>query len=170
VTKIELLDTSHDRLSFDSGSAALDRYLRETARQHIAKGVSRTFVLVPQEAASAKPILGFFTLSTCEIPAEALPEKWTRRLPDKIPGIKLGRLAVARKHQGKGYGKWLLVVAIRRVAEAAQILGGVGLFVDAKDEQAARFYERSDFERLRPGGLNLFMPMQTLLQIAQSAT
>lgn len=165
--KIELLDSTHDRSSFDSGSSSLDKYLRETARQHIAKGISKTFVLVEEKAEVPKPILGFFTLVICEVAGEALPERWARRLPkNKIPALRLGRLAVSKAEQGKGHGKWLLLNAIDRVATVEQTIGGVGLFVDAKDEPAVAFYAHFGFERVTEDARTMFMRMDHLLQVA----
>ena len=110
--RIELLGSSHDRGGFDCGVAPLNRYLRETARQHIATGIAKTFVLVEETAVAPKPVLGFFTVSLCQVLGDDVPSKWAKKLPDQIPALRLGRLAVARTRQGEGLGKVLLVAAI----------------------------------------------------------
>jgi hypothetical protein len=102
VLKIELLDGTHDRSRFDCGVEALNRYFQQIARHHIAKGISKTFALVDEEATAPKPVLGFFTISLCQVLAEQVPAKWARRLPDQIPAMRLGRLAVAKAQQGAG--------------------------------------------------------------------
>ena len=61
--KVELLDATHGRSGFDCGVEPLNRYLQQIARQHIAKGISKSFVLVDEHANGPKPILGFFTNS-----------------------------------------------------------------------------------------------------------
>lgn len=48
--KIELLSRAHDREGFDCGSEPLNAYFRQTARQHTERGISRTFVMVEEEA------------------------------------------------------------------------------------------------------------------------
>ena len=164
--KVEPLDTSHDRVGFDCGVEPLNRYLRETARQHIAKGISKTFVLVDENAANPKPILGFFTLSLCQVIGQQVPAKWTKKLPEQIPAMRLGRLAVATAHQGAGYGKALLADALGRIARVSDLAGGIGLFVDAKDDAAATFYAKFGFEPTPSGPLTLFMPMETVRQFA----
>jgi len=66
-------------------------------------------------------------------------------MPDPVPIILLGRLAVDRTYQGHGLGAALLQDAIERTQEAARIIGARALLVHAKDDEAARFYKRFDF-------------------------
>jgi hypothetical protein len=49
------------------------RYLRQIARQHPAKDVSKTYVLIDDDAVPPKPIAGNFTLTICEGRARSLP-------------------------------------------------------------------------------------------------
>ena len=166
--RIEPLGSSHDRAEFDCGVAPLNRYLRETARQHVAKGVAKTFVLVEEAVSAPKPVLGFFTLSLCQVLANDVPPKWAKKLPGQIPAMRLGRLAVARAHQREGLGKILLVDAIYKVAAVAAAAGGIGLFVDAKDQTAADFYARFGFEPTPTEPLTLFMAMDTVRRLVDS--
>jgi GNAT superfamily N-acetyltransferase len=131
--KVELLHAVHDRSGFDCGVETLNRYLQQIARQHIAKGISKTFVLLDEDPAAPKPVLGFFTISLCQVLGQHVLGKWAKRLPRQIPAMRLGRLAVARTHQGKGLGKALLAEALLRIARVVDLAGGIGLFVDAKD-------------------------------------
>lgn len=160
--KVELLDSAHHRAGFDCGVESLNRYFQQIARQHISKGISKTFVLVEVTAAAPKPVLGFFTVSLCQVIAEEVPAKWAKKLPAQIPAMRLGRLAVTRTRHGEGLGKALLVEAIHKVAQVAAIAGGIGLFVDAKDEAAAAFYAKFGFEPTPAGTLTLFMPLETI--------
>jgi GNAT superfamily N-acetyltransferase len=144
----------------------LNRYLQQIARQHMVKGISKTFVLVDEHAAAPKPVLGFFTISLCQVLGQQVPAKWARKLPEQIPAMRLGRLAVAQTQQGAGYGKTLLVDALHRIARVADLAGGIGLFVDAKDEAAAAFYARFGFEPTPSGPLTLFMSTETIRQFA----
>lgn len=165
---VELLDATHARSGFDCGVEPLNRYLQQIARQHITKGISKTFVLVDEAAAAPKPVLGFFSISPCQVLGQHVPAKWAKKLPRQIPALRLGRLAVARTQQGAGYGKALLVEAILRVARVADLAGGIGLFVDAKDDAAAGFYARFGFEPTPSDPLTLFMPAATIRQLAPS--
>lgn len=157
--KIEPLSGNHDRGGFDCGVPELNAFLKATARQHGDKGISRTFVLTAGDA----KILGYFTLTLCEIRAARLPAAYARKYPSHgLPAVRLGRLAVSRRHQGKRYGELLLVEAIHRTLLIADQAGLVGLFVDAKDEKARTFYERYGFVPLPGHELQLFLPLATL--------
>ena len=67
--KIELLAKVHDRDGFDCGSEPLNLFLKQTARQHAERGISRTFVLVDEAAAAPKPLPPSFTASPGDVEA-----------------------------------------------------------------------------------------------------
>jgi len=153
------LDKSHDRAGFDCGVLELNAFLKATARQHDQKGISRTFVLTDSTSA----ILGFFTLTLCELHSEQLPSKQARKYPlHGVPAVRLARLAVSRKEQKKGNGELLLAEAVHRTALVADQAGVVGLFVDAKDEVARQFYLRYGFLAIPGHPLQLFLPIATI--------
>jgi len=157
VRDLELLAKSHDRDGFDCGSEPLNSFLRQTARQHAIRGISRTFVLVDEN--EPKRILGFFALNLCQLKSEALAPEEAKRLPRQVPGIRLGRLAVAKDFQRQGIGKILLIGAMKKFMEVFQTAGGIGLFVDAKDNEARRYYEQFGFVSLPSNDLELFLPV-----------
>ena len=157
--EITPLDRSHYRTGFDCGVPELTAFLKATTRQHGTKGISRTFVLTD----GTPDICGFFTLTLCEVIAGQLPADSSRTLPlHGLPAVRLARLAVSRKHQGKGFGELLLADAVRRTALIADQAGVIGLFVDAKDETAQRFYLRYGFQVLPEHPLQLFLPIGTI--------
>lgn len=102
--RIEQLAPSHDRGAFDCSNDALNQFFRQTARQHIQKGISRTFVLTDSE--QPETILGFFTLSLCQVRAERLPSKLVKKYPSTVPGVKLARLASLKRGNGRGLGRF----------------------------------------------------------------
>lgn len=169
MNKLELLDETHDRRAFDCGSDPLNLFVRQVAKQHLKRGISRTFVLVSADSEAPKPILGFFSLSACEGDASDLPPSVAKKLPRKIPAVRLGRLAVSKSAQGKGLGSGLLGLAMRKTALSAEFIGVAGMFVDAKDEGAARFYQRFGFEPLPDRPLTLFLPIKTIQQAAEKS-
>jgi ribosomal protein S18 acetylase RimI-like enzyme len=170
VRRIELLTRSHDRDGFDCGSPLLNLFLKQTARQHAARGISRTFVLVEEDASEPKPILGFFSLNICQVRSDALSPQEAKKLPREVSGIRLGRLAVAKAYQRQGIGKTLLAAAMGRFMEIFNTAGGIGLFVDAKDHEAKHYYEQFGFVSLPSNELELFLPVKTLQEaLAQSA-
>ena len=160
--KIELLSKSHDRDGFDCGSEPLNLFIKQTARQHAERGISRTFVLVDENATDPKPILGFFSLNICQIMSETLTSAEAKKLPRNVSGVRLGRLAVAKAHQRQGLGKVLLIAAMEKFMEIFQRAGGIGLFVDAKDQDAKRYYEQFGFISIPSNKLELFLPVKTI--------
>jgi GNAT superfamily N-acetyltransferase len=166
VANVEPLSPQHNRAKFDCGASALNEFLQKTARQHQDKGVSKTFVLVDANAPAPADILGFYSLAACEAQTADLPAALGKRLPRTIPAVLLGRLAVDRSVQGQGLGAVLLVDAIRRVVAVASQVGIAGLFVDAKDDSAAAFYQKFGFAPLPSNPHRLFLPLKTLTQIA----
>jgi ribosomal protein S18 acetylase RimI-like enzyme len=162
VHKIELLTKSHDRDGFDCGSEPLNLFLKQTARQHAERGISRTFVLVDEGVSVPKPIIGFFSLNLCQIKSESLSADEAKKLPRDVSGVRLGRLAVAKAYQRQGIGKTLLVAAMGKFIEIFNTAGGIGLFVDAKDRKAKSYYEQFGFVALPSNELELFLPVKTI--------
>jgi ribosomal protein S18 acetylase RimI-like enzyme len=162
VPKIELLSKSHDREGFDCGSEPLNLFLKQTARQHAERGISRTFVLVNENASEPKPILGFFSLNICQVESESLSREESKRLPRNVSAVRLGRLAVARAHQRQGLGEILLVSAMTKFLAIFNTAGGIGLFVDAKDHEAKTYYRRFGFVSLPTNELELFLPVKSI--------
>ncbi len=99
--EIELLSKIHNRTEFDCGNIELNNYLHKVARQHITKGISKTFVLI--DTANSTKIIAYMSLVVCEIYANKIPHNWKDKFPKKIPAAKLARLAVLENEQRKGY-------------------------------------------------------------------
>lgn len=154
------LTGSHDRQGFDGGRQELNDWLRKVARQHQDKGLSKTFVATGEDAPDR--ILGYYALTLAELENRHLPEAWRNKLPRRIPGVRLGRLAVDRRCQGKGLGELLLIDALTRTRRIYTEAGGIGLFVDAIDEEAAGFYRRFGFAACPDNPLLLFLPAKVM--------
>ena len=135
------LTAEHDYASFDCGNDALNRFIKQHALQGQRAGISQTYV-----AAVEKRIVGFHTLVVGEITHDDAPERLAKGLPRfPIPVIILARLAVDESWKGKGLGAALVVDAMRRILNAADIAGVRAMVVHAKDEDAKRFYEHLGF-------------------------
>jgi predicted N-acetyltransferase YhbS len=80
-----------------------------------------------------------------------------------MPVALIGRLAVDARVQGRGVGEVLLLDALRRAVDAAQIVGCVGIVVDALDVGAERFYAKYDFVTVAPEAWTrrMFLPLST---------
>ena len=149
------LTGSHDRQGFDCGRQELNDWLRQIARQHQDKGLSKTFVAIREEAPDR--ICGYYALTLAELESRHLPQAWRKKLPRRIPGVRLGRLAVDKQYQGKSLGEVLLVEALTRARRIHIEAGGIGLFVDALDEQVAGYYRRYGFNASPDNPLLLFL-------------
>jgi GNAT superfamily N-acetyltransferase len=155
VLRVEVLGARHDRSAFESGVEPLDRYFRVQAGQDARKNMAAPFVLMLPDGA----IGGYYTLSATSVNLAELPVKMTRKLPryPLVPATLLGRLAVDRRHQGKGYGRFLLADALFRSLRSE--IASFAVIVDAKDDNARRFYERESFLPLPDQPMKLFRPM-----------
>jgi GNAT superfamily N-acetyltransferase len=161
---IEPLDKNHDRASFSCGSAALDRYLRQQARQDAEKRVAAPFVVIePPELR----VLGYYTLSASVLDASELPDILARKLPrcPQLPVTLLGRLAIDQSMKGNGMGQFLLMDALRRSLEAATNIAAMAILVDAKVEAAETFYRHYSFLPLQQQPRRLFLPMTTIVKL-----
>lgn len=158
------LGKGHDRSSFSCGSAQLDRYLLQQARQDGEKRVAAPFVLVEPPA---DKVLGYYTLSASIVMADALPADLARKLPryPLLPVTLLGRLAVDGSRKGKGLGELLLMDALHRSLQAAAEIAAMAVIVDAKDDDAATFYKRYGFIPLQKQPARLFLPMRTVAEL-----
>lgn len=131
----EPLAVDHLLADFDSGVPSLDEWLRRRAAQNQASGASRTFV-----SCDGGKVAGYYALASSAVATAAASGRFRRNMPDPIPVVVLGRLAVARSHQGHGLGRALFQDAGRRVVHAAGVIGIRGLLVHALDEKAKAFY------------------------------
>ena len=154
--QVRPLAGDHDRQGVNCGRQELNNWLRQVARQHQDKGLSKTFVAVRDDA--PEHICGYYALTLAEMENRHLPETWRKKLPRRIPGVRLGRLAVDQRYQGKGLGELLLVDALTRARRIYTEADGIGLFVDAIDERAADYYRRFGFQAAPDNPQLLFLP------------
>ncbi|HUF21734.1 MAG TPA: GNAT family N-acetyltransferase [Burkholderiales bacterium] len=157
---IEPLQSDHDIESFSCGVPALEQWLRQIARQHARKGISRTYVAVDPDRREI--VRGYYSVTVGEAHSPDLPQDLARKLPKKIPIVLIGRLAVATDMQGKGLGSVLLVDALARIVRISEEVGISAILVDAKNSQAVKFYRHHGFLPL-PGDANrLVLPVSTV--------
>jgi GNAT superfamily N-acetyltransferase len=149
------LTAAHDCTRFDSGSPQLDGWLRERALRNERAGASRTYV-----ACEGVRVVAFYSLANGALAHREAPGRLKRNMPDPIPVMVLGRLAVDRAFQGRGLGKALLKDAILRTLQAAEIAGIRAILVHAKDENAKRFYERLGFLASPASPRTLALPLR----------
>lgn len=110
-------------------------------------------------------VMGFYTLSATSVPLMALPPKLAKLTRYELaPAVLLGRLAVDARLQGHGYGKHLLIDALRRVVRSGDVAVML-VIVDPKDQSATDFYARFGFAPLEGQGGRMFVPFKTIRNI-----
>jgi len=148
----------HERAGFSSGTEGLDRYFKTRVTQDVRRHVANCFVALERDEGT---IAGFYTIAAASVLTQDLPESAIRKLPryPSLPAIRVGRLAVDQHFRGKGLGGALLADAAARGlhTEAAAF----AMLVDAKDSEAAAFYEHHGFQRLVSRPQSLFLALAT---------
>lgn len=159
--KIELLAKKHNRAAFSCRFEVLNTYLKERASQEAKKQISAPFVLLEE---GNNTVIGYYTLSGFGVVLDDLPEETAKKLPKypMVPATLLGRLAIDTRYEGRGYGVFLLMDALRRVFQATTDIASFAIIVDAKDDEARSFYEHYDFITFPDNEFRLFLPMKTI--------
>ncbi|MDG4873871.1 GNAT family N-acetyltransferase [Mesorhizobium sp. WSM4935] len=148
----EPLTAVHDVSGFSCGKPALDEWLKSRALSNQEKGF--TAVLVVHEAGR---VVGYYGLAPTAVVPSILPRSIrTGQPPDPVPCLLLGQLATDIGWAGRGIGTGLVKHALQRCVQAAQLIGGRALMVNAVDAEAAQFWQRRGFLPTRDDPLVLF--------------
>lgn len=154
----EPLNPAHDLSAFRCGKPALDHWLQTRALSNQQRGF--TAVMVVHEAMR---VVGYYGLAPTAVIANVLPRSIrTGQPPDPVPCLLLGQLATDEEWAGHGIGTGLLKHALTRCIEAARLIGGRALVVNAVDEGAANFWRRRGFVASRDDSLTLFHSMAAI--------
>jgi len=157
----ERLTERHDLSAFDNGKhPSLDDWLRERALA--SEGLSaRTYVICDRDAPAR--VVGYYAISTAMEQRVALPSAKLRRgMPEQVPLLLIGRLAIDRAFRRIGLGTELLSDALRRCLTASEIAGVRGVVAHAIDDDAVRFYRRHGFLLSPLGERVMLMPIEAV--------
>lgn len=154
------INDSHVLSDFDSGEPSLDEWLKKRALKNHASGASRCFVIC-----KGAMVIGYYSLSAGAISHEASPKAMRRNMPDPLPVLLLGRLAIDRRYHNQGLGKALLRDAMLRAINVSGDAGVFAILVHALSDQAKQFYLSRGFVEspLRP--MTLMMTLKTVWEI-----
>ncbi|MDX8526103.1 GNAT family N-acetyltransferase [Mesorhizobium sp. MSK_1335] len=137
----EPLTAAHDASGFSCGKPTLDHWLKTRALSNQEKGF--TAVLVVHEASL---VVGYYGLAPTAVVPSILPRSIRPgQPPDPVPCLLLGQLATDTGWTGRGIGTGLVKHALQRCVQAAELIGGRALMVNAIDEDAAQFWQRRGF-------------------------
>jgi len=135
------LTAEHDTSAFVCRHASLNLWLSKRALANAVSGASRTYVVCDAQ----QHVVGYYALAAGSIAAEASPGRLRRNMPDPLPVVVLGRLAVHSNWSGRGIGGGLLKDAVLRSMQAAELIGVRALLCHAIDEDAKAFYAKHGF-------------------------
>lgn len=140
--KPEPLINNHDISAFNCGNQELDDWLKKYARQAMASGSARTFIV-----SDDNQVVGYYSLTVGEVNIDQVSERVGKGMgKHSIPLIIIARLAVQNSHKGLGIGKGMLKNAILRSLNVAEQAAIRALLVHAIDEDAFNFYKKFGFE------------------------
>ncbi len=154
------LTPQHDLSEFRNGRHdSLDMWLRDRALA--SEGLSpRTYVICASEVPCR--VVGYYAISIAMAHRSGLPSARLRRgMPEEVPLLLIGRLAIDVTHQKRGLGTDLLIDALRRCLSAADTAGARAVITHAIDDDAVTFYERHGFLRCPFGERTMLMPIET---------
>ncbi len=163
----EAVASHHYRKAFDCGDKHLNEYLSRYARQSHTKGTAKTFLAISDTCRHT--ILGYYCLSIATVAYAQTPDSIKRGLSNHaVPMFRLCRLAVDRSVQKLGLGGQLLLCAGRRCLHVSSHVGGVGLLIDAKNQDVAAWYASYGALPLPRKPLTLILPFQTIRTALES--
>lgn len=164
----ERLAVSHDVSEFHNGMhSSLDDWLRNRAL--IGEGLSaRTYVVC--DAGTKNRVVGYYAISTAMEERVTLPSAKLRRgMPEQVPLLLIGRLAVDRTFQGMGLGSDLLSDGLRRCLAVSDIAGVRAVVAHAIDDAAVGFYQRHGFLASPLGERVMLLPIETVRALFSNA-
>lgn len=169
---IRSLAKNDDRSGFHSADPDLDRFFQRYAGQNqFRHHIGTTYVGI-----IGGRIAGFVTVSPGEVMSGTIQTSVRARLPQyPLPIIRLSRLAVDERYQGRGIGTALLRFVLELAIELRNRLGCTGVLVDAKPDAVA-FYRKLGFIELptligalgdRPEPVPMFLPIRQITEASE---
>jgi predicted N-acetyltransferase YhbS len=135
------ITAEHDTSLFHCRHDSLNEWLRRRALTNASSGATRTYVV----CAESHRAVGYYALAAGSLDVESAPTRLRRNMPNPLPVVVLGRLAVDDTWSGRGVGGGLLKDAVLRSLQAADLIGACALMCHALDADAKAFYARHGF-------------------------
>lgn len=151
----ERLEPHHLLESFDCGVPLLNDWLKRRARMNEREGASRSYVVC-----AGQEVVGYYCLAAGSVCCLDVPGRVRRNMPDPLPVMVIGRLAIHREWHGQGLGRALLRDAAIRTLSAAEVAGVRAILVHALSEEAKRFYIRWGFMESPTNPMTLVITLQ----------
>lgn len=152
---------NHNRTNFDCGVAPLNEYFLKHVRQDVGRRFTACFVALDTQL---EVVAGYYTVASSSVSRLDLPKPTAKKLPryPNVPVVRIGRLAVDLRYQGRKLGSLLLFDALKRTLNSE--IATYAAVVDAKDDQAVAFYEHHGFLSLTNNRKTLFLPLSDAIR------
>lgn len=147
----------HQLADFVCEEATLERWLKQRALSNERRGASRTFVVCNQAQ-----VVGYYCLSAGSVLHESVPGSLKRNMPEPIPVILVGRLAVHAGWKGSGIGRGLLKDAVLRAVNVSNEIGARALLCHAISQSAKNFYEHFGFVESPIDAMTMMLDLASL--------
>ena len=168
LNRIEPFDPErHHRTGFSCGVEAVDNYFKKTAGKLVSAGNVRLFVMVTPDG----NLIGFYAINAHAVDYRDLPSRFARSRPGhgSIPAAFVAMIGRDQRYSGQGFGSDLLVDALRRITQAADVIGLAVVLLDVLDcgdpERTARrqsLYQSYGFQPLPSNPTRLYLPLATV--------
>lgn len=155
VTAPAPLEGNHKTAEFDCGNGTLNDWLKKRALKNQKNGASRTFVICHDDR-----VIGYYALASGSVERMVVPKSLARNMPEPIPVIVLGRLAIDSSMQGKRLGSSLLKDALLRTLKVSLEVGIRAVLVHAISDDAKRFYQAYGFQVSPIDSMILMLPVR----------
>ena len=156
----EALNDSHCINEFECGHSVLNDWLKKQARKNQKLHGSQTFVI-----ATENKVIGYYALAAGSVERQSVNSNLSRNMPNPIPVIVLGRLAIDCSMQGQLLGGFLLKDALLRCVNVANTIGVKAVLVHAIDDTAKRFYEAYGFKAVPNEQHTLMLSIKQIIQL-----
>ena len=153
----EPINEQHNTHGFNSGEASLDTWLKTKAIKNQKSNASRTYVACDNER-----VITYYVLASSSVDGNFATGRLRRNMPNPVPVVVLGRLAIDLACQIRGIGRALVRDAGFRVIQAAETIGIRGLLVQALSTKAKEFYEKLGFESSLIDSMTLMVTLDDL--------
>lgn len=157
-----VLTGSHQVSEFDCGNDALSDWLIKRALKNQNSGASRTFVICQDNQ-----VIGYYALASGSVERMATPKPIARNMPEPIPVLVLGRLAIAARMQGQRLGSALLKDALLRTLSVSKNVGIRAILLHAISEDAKQFYLGYGFQVSPIDPMTLMLPVRHIEGLLQ---
>lgn len=163
--EIKPLDSAWDRAAFCCGHQTIDNFFRNNAPEHHRKHKARVYCALYDEA-----VIGYYFLVAQSTPPERVSEEAFKKFGrvKETPCVYLGMLGVHEEHKGNGIGKTLMIHAMRKTMEVADIIGIYALTLEAVDEDVGNFYLGLGFKYFIEGELFMYLPLSAIREVLEA--